>query len=204
MNHFGLVGIYLAAGKSSRMGKAKLNLPVGNQCLGSMAFHAAMDSKLDATIAVTRKGDSLQWLAPFSKKKGWICLECPQADRGQSASLKAGVRVADEMGAAGVVVLLADQPFVTSGMINRLVDDFNSSHNVSYISCSHEGILKPPVLFTRRLFQMLMQLTGDQGARAIIRGEMREQGKQIEVANDLHFFDIDTEEDYHFLLKKFQ
>ncbi|WP_042347941.1 nucleotidyltransferase family protein [Bacillus massiliigorillae] len=200
----GLVGIYLAAGKSSRMGRAKLNLPVGNQYLGSMAFHAALESKLSTIIVVTRKGESLQWLTPFLNKKGWICLECSQVDRGQSASLKAGVRLAEEIGAAGVVVLLADQPFVTSGMINRLVDDFQSSHNVSYISYSNNGILKPPALFTRRLFHMLMKLTGDQGARAIIRGEMREQGKQIEIADDLPFLDIDTEEEYHFLLKKLQ
>jgi molybdenum cofactor cytidylyltransferase len=201
MDHFGLIGIYLAAGKSCRMGRTKLNLPVGNQCLGSIAFRAAIESKLDTTIAVTRMGDSLQWLAPFSKKKGWSCLECPEADRGQSASLKAGVRVANKMGAAGVVVLLADQPFVTNEMINRLVDEFQLSHNVSYISCSHKGILKPPVLFARHLFPMLMELTGDQGARAVIRGGMRGQGKQIEVTNDIHFFDIDTEEEYHFLLK---
>ncbi|MGE8077709.1 nucleotidyltransferase family protein [Peribacillus loiseleuriae] len=202
MNHSGLVGIYLAAGKSSRMGRSKLNLPVEHQWLGSMAFRAALESKLDVNIAVTQKGDSLQWLAPFSKNKGWRYLECLAADRGQSASLQAGVRVADEMGAAGVIVLLADQPFVTSKMINQLVDEFESSHIVSYIACSHEGMLKPPVLFARSLFPLLMELTGDQGARAIIRGEMKEQGKQIEVANAIHFLDIDTEEEYQSLLKR--
>ena len=131
-------------------------------------------------------------------------MECLESSQGQSASLKAGVGVADEMGAAGVIVLLADQPFVTREIINHLVDEFASSHIVSYISCSHEGMLKPPVLFARSLFPMLMELTGDQGARAVIRGEMREQGKQIEVENNIHFLDIDTEEEYQFLLKRLQ
>ncbi|WP_028391396.1 nucleotidyltransferase family protein [Bacillus cihuensis] len=204
MNHSGLVGIYLAAGKSSRMGRAKLNLPVGNQFIGSMAFRAALESKLDYTIAITRKGDSLKWLAPFSKIKGWSYLECLKANQGQSASLKAGVRVAAELGAAGVVVLLADQPFVTSQMINRLVDEFKISQIVSYISFTHEGIVKPPVLFAKSLFPMLCELTGDQGARTIIREEIKEQGKKLEIKSDLHFWDIDTEEEYQLLKQQME
>lgn len=202
MNHSSLVGIYLAAGKSSRMGRAKLNLPVGNQFLGSMAFRAALESKLDCTIAVTREGDSLEWLAPFSKNKSWSYLECLKADRGQSASLKAGVRMAADMGATGVVVLLADQPFITSEMINRLVDEFKISQKGSYVSFSHEGMIKPPVLFAKSFFPMLFELTGDQGARTVIREEMREQGKQIEINSDLYFFDIDTEEEYQLLMQQ--
>lgn len=203
MDHSRLIGIYLAAGRSSRMGRSKLNLPVGNHYLGSMAFQASIESKLDTTIAITRKGDSLQWLDPFSKSKGWGYVECLEADLGQSSSLKVGVRAAEEMGASGVVVLLADQPFVTRGIINRLINELQIS-SASYISCSHKGVLKPPVLFSKHLFPMLMNLTGDQGARAIIRGKMRGQGKQIEINNDIPFLDIDTEKEYYSLLKKFQ
>ncbi|MFJ7727676.1 NTP transferase domain-containing protein [Neobacillus sp. NPDC097160] len=197
MDHSGLVGIYLAAGKSSRMGRNKLNLPIGNQWLGSIALQAALESKLEITFAVTRKGDSLHWVAPFSQKRGLRIIECEEADCGQSASLKTGVKAAVELGAAGVVVLLADQPFVTTEVINRLIDLYQGSEE--FIAYSHYGVLKPPVLLSKRLFPRIMDLSGDQGARRLLRSAC--MGKQIKLDKDVYFFDVDTNEDYQFLLR---
>ncbi|MEH7355869.1 nucleotidyltransferase family protein [Neobacillus drentensis] len=198
MDHTGLVGVYLAAGKSSRMGSNKLNLPLGNQCLGGIALRAALESRLEVTFAVTRQGDSLHWLAPFSKDEGFRILECKDADNGQSASLKVGVKAAEEFGGEGVVVLLADQPFVTTGMINRLMEEFQGSED--YISYLHDGVMKPPVLLARSLFSRIMELSGDQGARSLLRDDCENRGKRIEMDKSVYFFDVDTVEDYHFIL----
>ncbi|MDN3015239.1 nucleotidyltransferase family protein [Paenibacillus sp. BSR1-1] len=196
-----LVGIYLAAGKSTRMGRSKLNLPVYETWLGSLALRAALESKLEHTITVTRKGDTLKWLAPFSNREDVSILVCDEADRGQSASLKSGVKAAAELGADGVVILLADQPFVTSALINRLVDEFSASNEYSHLSYSQNGNSKPPVLLGRKLFPSLMELEGDQGARSLIRSEKALQGKQVELNGGIYFFDIDTFEDYQALLE---
>jgi molybdenum cofactor cytidylyltransferase len=198
MVYHGIVGIYLAAGKSSRMGTNKLHLPVGGDYLGSIAFRAALDSRLDVTIAVTRQGDLLPWLAPFSKRNGWRQLECREAEEGQSASLKAGVRLAEALGAQGVVVLLADQPFVTMEMINQLIKESVHSQNIPYFSFTQKGISKPPVLFTRSMFPALLELEGDQGARSLIRKGV---GKKIVLEEDIYFLDVDTEEDYRTISK---
>lgn len=198
MDSSGIVGIYLAAGKSRRMGINKLNLPLDQKYLGSKAFRAALESKLDSTIAVTRQGDSLHWLAPFSKIKGWSRV---YADGGQSASLKAGVKAAVELGVEGVVVMLADQPLVSAGLINRLVDEFQKSHGDFYISFLHKGIVTPPILLAKQLFLDLMELDGDQGARALIRGVWKDKGRQIEIEDETYFFDVDTKEDYDLLLE---
>ncbi|MGG1674467.1 NTP transferase domain-containing protein [Neobacillus sp. NRS-1170] len=196
-----LVGIYLAAGKSTRMGRNKLNLPIDEQWLGSLALRAAVASKLEHTIIVTRIGDSLKWLAPFSNRKDISILVCEEADQGQSVSLKSGVKAAEELGADGVVILLADQPFVTSAMINRLVDEFSASNEYSHLSYSQNGISKPPVLLGRKLFPSLMELEGDQGARSLIRGAQALKGKQVELNGGIYFFDIDTFDDYQALLE---
>lgn len=204
MDHPRLVGIFLAAGKSSRMGCSKLNLPLGNKFVGSMAFEAALDSNLDITIAVTRKGDSLHWFTPFSKMKGWRLLECQHADEGLSASLKVGVRAASQLGAAGVLVILADQPNITVQMINRLVEEFSDSQDYDYISFTHKGIAKPPLLMSRKLFPFIERLEGDQGAREIIRGRERGSGKHLMPDGNDCFFDVDTMEDYQYLKEKWQ
>ncbi|CAH2712998.1 Purine catabolism protein PucB [Neobacillus rhizosphaerae] len=200
MDNFRLVGIYLAAGKSSRMGSQKLNLPVANHYLGSMALLAALESRLDVTIAVTRKGDSLRWLTPFSKRKNLRVLACEDADKGQSASLKAGVKAAADLAATGVVVLLADQPFVTIEMINKLVDESRTFQDYAYISYLHRGIPKPPVYFSNCLFPIITELEGDQGARNLIRGADKFSGKRMESEKDVSFFDVDTNEDYQEVL----
>ncbi|MEH7438310.1 nucleotidyltransferase family protein [Neobacillus drentensis] len=204
MDHTRLVGIYLAAGRSSRMGCSKLNLPLGNRFVGSMAFQAALDSKLEAVIAVTRKEDSLHWLAPFSERKGWRLVECDKANRGLSASLKAGVSAASQLGASGVVVLLADQPNVTCWMINRLIEEFLVAPDYSYISYTHNGVSKPPILINKRIFLLIEDLEGDQGAREIIRGRESDSGKQIILESKECFFDVDTKEDYQFVKKMWQ
>ena len=46
-----VVGIYLAAGKSQRMGTPnKLALPVGKMSLGSLALETALKSSLDKVL----------------------------------------------------------------------------------------------------------------------------------------------------------
>lgn len=199
-----VVGIYLAAGKSSRMGVNKLNLPIGNQFVGSMAFKAALESKLKTTIAVTRKGDPLHWLTPFLNKKGWSLLECMEADHGQSASLKAGVLAARERGAEAVVILLGDQPLVTCHSINDLIAQHKAAPDLAFIAYLHHGIPKPPVLMTKRFFSSIEELTGDQGARAIIRQAQHGQGKLMEMNEAAFFYDVDTKENYQDLLENWK
>jgi molybdenum cofactor cytidylyltransferase len=89
-------------------------------------------------------------------------------------------------------------------MIDRLIDVFHESKDQSYISFSHNGIPKPPVLFTRILFPALEELAGDQGARALIRGEGKDQGKRMEVEDTTCFFDVDTQTDYQYVLENWQ
>ncbi|WP_248925146.1 nucleotidyltransferase family protein [Paenibacillus hamazuiensis] len=57
-----VIGIYLAAGQSSRMGTAKLSLelPDGRR-LGTLALAEALLSRLAGIVAVTRPGQRLDW-----------------------------------------------------------------------------------------------------------------------------------------------
>lgn len=189
-----IVGIYLAAGKSSRMGCNKLELPFGNTFLGSLGLQAAIQSRLDWTIAVTRKGDRLHWLAPFSKKMGWSCLRCPENAQGQSSSLKVGVRAAIEMEADAVLIMLADQPFITSKLLNQLIKAFAESPKCAYLARGKT----PPVLLSKSVFPDLLKLKGDLGARGLLAGKWKEDGMEIGGGDDVSAIDIDTAEEYEY------
>ncbi|MBY8911997.1 NTP transferase domain-containing protein [Bacillus sp. YC2] len=199
--------IYLAAGTSRRMGTDKRSLFLNGVSLGSMAFKNALLSKLDHIFVITGKGDSLHWLSdfffldPISNK--WSQEECEQADKGQSHSIQCGLKRALDYKADAVIILLADQPFVTTDIINTLIDSYRREHHYSFIAAENQHLPMPPILFSNQCFPLLHQLKGDQGARYVIRERMINTGKMISFQDPLLFYDVDTIEDYTLLLNKF-
>ncbi|RDY90278.1 NTP transferase domain-containing protein [Bacillus amyloliquefaciens] len=199
--------IYLAAGTSRRMGTDKRSLFLNGVSLGSMALKHALLSKLDHIFIITRKGDSLHWLSaffflyPMSNK--WSQVECEQADKGQGHSIQCGLQRAVEYEADAVIILLADQPFVTTNIINTLIDSYQKEHRYSFIAAENQHLPMPPILFSKQCFPLLHQLKGDQGARYVIRKSMINTGKMVSFQDPLLFYDVDTIEDYTLLLNKF-
>jgi molybdenum cofactor cytidylyltransferase len=198
------VGIYLAAGKSARMGMDKLTLPFAGTCLGSVALKAALRSHLHHVIVVTKEGDPLDWIAPelFMSKK-WSTVSCRHSSYGQAHSLICGLKQAIQLQAKAVIVLLADQPFVTETMMNELLFHYKV-HPTPYITFTNQGIPRPPTLFSAKTFSDLLQLTGDEGARKLIRERWQGKGRILEYEDTDIFFDIDTKEDYLLAIDKWE
>lgn len=196
-----VIGIYLAAGKSRRMGANKLALPVGKMALGSLALDTAVQSKLDEICIVTNADGNLDWL-PEQLKTHEKCtiVTCLNAGDGQSASLSCGLEYARKAGASAIVVLLADQPFITIRMIDEMVSCLKRHPDSKYIATTHEGTMKPPILFSRDLFPALQAIQGDQGARNVLRGILIEEGKQLPCEDARLVFDVDDADDYAALL----
>ena len=195
--------IYLAAGTSRRMGTDKRSLFLNGVSLGSIALKNALLSELDHIFVITRKGDSLHWLSdfffldPISNK--WSQAECEKAGKGQGHSIQCGLQKAAEYEADAVIILLADQPFVTADIINTLIDSYHKESRYSFIAAENQHFPMPP----NQCFPVLHQLKGDQGARHVIRESMIKTGKMISFQDPLLFYDVDTAEDYTLLLNKF-
>lgn len=62
-----LIGVFLAAGKSRRMGQNKLALPLKGENIGSLSLKTALSSRLDHVLVVERtEHASLEWIgAPY-------------------------------------------------------------------------------------------------------------------------------------------
>lgn len=196
-------GIYLAAGQSKRMGCPKLSLPLGESLLGSIALQTAMNSTLNGIVLVTREGDSLDWVPPHFYREPfrgrWIHSPCRTSLLGQSESLKSGLRTAQQLHAQAVMILLADQPFVSVEMINHIISLY-AKRPVNYITACHKGIVRPPVIFDSSVFPKLLQLQGDEGARRLIRG-CSTQGITVNYTDARPFIDVDTINDYQSLIE---
>ncbi|WP_407269445.1 NTP transferase domain-containing protein [Radiobacillus sp. PE A8.2] len=199
-----IIGIFLAAGKSSRMGQNKLMLAWNDSTIGSKSLEKAVQSRIDTVVVVTKPENSLGWLNPsfFSaqEKKKWLPVSCENADQGQAHSLRCGLKKAIELQARAVVVILADQPLIQSEMLNRLITHYEIHDRIDYIASSLNGNMRPPILFSESMFSQLMKLEGDIGARKLLLQYPKKQGTTIDYHDWRGFYDIDTKEDYAWIM----
>lgn len=203
MNSIKVCAVFLAAGQSSRMGENKLALPLKNTTVGSLALRAALQSELEHTFVVTKQDDELEWVepaffqSPFQKK--WTLSRCQNSHLGQAHSLICGLKAALEQNPSGILILLADQPFVQSKTINQLISIGEqireNKRDTHYIAASKQGKPRPPILFFQHMVPYLLNLDGDEGARQLIRNASF-KGLLVEIKEENAFFDIDTKEDY--------
>lgn len=203
-----ITGIYLAAGKSRRMGTDKRKLSVDGKPLGSIGLEQALQSRLDHIFVVTGKGDQLDWLQAsfflYPESGRWSQVECADAASGLGFSLKAGVGKAAGASADAVMVLLADMPFVHSEDIDRLIECFQDGQNLFVGAKGVDGIARPPILLSSEVFSSFEKLDGDEGLRSLLRSNFAHKGRTLEFQHPLFFVDVDTREDYHNLLEKFR
>ena len=69
----------------------------------------------------------------------------------------------------GVMVLLADMPFIGPSHLNELIAEFNPQTERDIVAPIREGRLGNPVIWSRRYLPAMMTLTGDRGARPLLQ-----------------------------------
>ncbi len=192
-----LSGIILAAGSSTRMGRPKQLLDLdGRPLLQHVLDAAAAASCLDEVIVVLGHAatDIEAALALPARAR---CVVNERYAEGQSTSLQAGLRAADERSDA-VVVLLGDQPRVTPELIDRVAAAFADGGRpiVRLVYVSPAGARTPghPVLLARRIWPEIDGLRGDSGGRALL-AKHPEYLQEVEMDGEAPA-DIDTPEDY--------
>jgi molybdenum cofactor cytidylyltransferase len=118
----------------------------------------------------------------------------PDYARGQLSSLHVAIGALDAEKVDGILVHLVDQPFLDSALVNRMIDKFYESKKAVVLP-THKGRRGHPVLFSRRLFQELLDAPLDQGARTVVQAHP-EETLEIESDDERVALDIDTPEEY--------
>jgi len=88
-----------------------------------------------------------------------------QYRQGMGTSLKAGLAAVDPE-AEGALVVLADQPLVRPGTLDRLIAEHQAGQ-AQIVIPTYRGFRGNPVLLDRSIFPELMGLNGDIGCRAV-------------------------------------
>ena len=124
----------------------------------------------------------------------------PKARTGMASSLQAGLR-AMRPEVEGAMVLLGDQPLVGSRTVATLLRAWRreGSRPAVAVSQGDEG-WAPPVVLSRELWDELFALTGDAGARQVLKGrpELLDM-----VPAPGRSDDIDTPDDYAKIVRLF-
>ncbi len=182
--------IILAAGESSRMGKAKLALRYQGKPLLEHAILKAKSLSQDVIVVV---GAYPELYTPIAEKQGARVFLNLAWREGLGSSLKVGAK---QLSASSeqAFVLLADQPFVPEAHLEALLRTQERS-SADLVFSSYDGVQGPPVLMQETLFEAAKNLKGNCGAKALIQKDTLVAAVILE-----QYFDIDTPEEAEKLL----
>jgi molybdenum cofactor cytidylyltransferase len=190
--------VILAAGASTRMGRPKQLLEYRGRTLIHQAIGTAVDSVCQPIIVVL--GAYTDRIKPKIESAPVTLVINPDWFNGMSTSLRVGVEtlMAISPNRDALVLMLCDQPYVSTSLINQLVEtSYTTKHPI--VASQYAGVVGVPALFTRTLFPFLTTLQGDTGARQVIQQFLP---RLVAVPFPEGAFDIDTPTDYARLTNK--
>ncbi len=184
-----VAGVVLAAGTSSRMGRNKLFLRLGGTSVLRRAVATAREAGLDPVLVVLGH-ESDHALAEL---QGLACTPILNREyaSGMNTSVRAGIS-AVPADVSSAVLMLADMPFVTAGMLRSLVERYRAEEAPLVVSTYGE-VLAPPILYGRPLFGELGALDGDGCGKRVVKAHRAEAVEMAWPASALA--DLDVPED---------
>lgn len=193
-----IAAIIPAAGASERMGVPKALLPYRGRtflhtildacsALGLQQRLVVLGYDADKILTDIGLGDAtvLRNLAPES---------------GPIGSIRVGIEAVLNHPVEGVLVWHVDRPHVAIATIEALLDRFRQGGEPIVVP-SHQGRRGHPVIFGRTVFEDLLAVPDDQGARAVVRSDPSRVAV-VPVDDPAVTEDIDTPEAYKELLRR--
>lgn len=187
-----VASIVLAGGASTRMGMPKQLLQFGERSLIGHVVEVAIASVCNLIIVVL--GASSDRIKPEVERLDVRVVENPHWAEGMSTSIRTGIKTLKAINpeVEAVVLMLCDQPFVSTQIIDRLVASYRATGK-SIIASEYAEISGVPALFSRALFSELTALSDDVGAKQVIKQHAQ---AVFGVPFPEGAIDIDTPKDY--------
>ncbi len=184
--------LVLAAGAATRMrgGDKLLEEVDGQPLLRKVVGHACAVS--DTVLVCLRPEDSARRTA----LKGLGCrqIDVLDASEGMAHSLRAGVAQLPSTISA-VMVVPADMPEISQDDLSQIAQAHIGAPGAIIRATSQNGRPGHPVLFPARLFEELRALSGDVGAREVLKPHAASV-HLIDLPDNHATIDLDTPEDW--------
>lgn len=188
----------LAAGASTRLGQPKQLLEFKGKTLIAHAIEQALEAKCGKVSVIL--GANHEKVQPTIQSYPVEIIQNTNWEEGIGNSIALGISTLEKQDpkTKGALLMLCDQPFVTSDLLKKLLEKFQTSSNL-VTACSYDNTIGIPAIFDQQLFEELKKLKGDRGAKKVIL----KYEKQAEFVSFVEGgVDVDTLEDYEALIRK--
>ncbi len=161
--------IILAAGASRRLGRPKQLVRIAGETLLGRTIRVVREAGADPIFVVIganreaiEAGVDMTWVRTTFN---------PDWEQGIASSIGAGIQalrhsVSD---AAAVLLLACDQPKLTVDHLRKLILLHESATGTVIVASAYVGVAGIPAIFPTSQFAHLLALTGDAGARHLLR-----------------------------------
>jgi molybdenum cofactor cytidylyltransferase len=183
--------IILAAGESKRMGSPKMLLPFNGSTILENVIHNVAGSAADGILVVL--GANAEKICELVSIYGVLQCKNENFREGMLSSVKCGFRnLPGDMEA--VLVFQGDQPCISAGTINSLIDAFHQSDK-GIVLPVYKGKRGHPLLLDIKYSEEVERLDPDEGLRGVIRLHA-DDIQEVDTMESGILRDIDTLEDY--------
>ena len=189
--------IILAAGQSSRLGRAKQLLIWQGKSFVEHTFDLASTVVSEKQIIIVTGGRK-ELVEEHLIEKGLPFIHNPNWEEGMGSSIRVGVNhlLQAVPNIDGILIMVCDQVKIQSTDLQNLLNAHQANQD-KVIAAQYLGRVGVPAVFPQTWFSVLSTLEGDRGARFLLR-KRPDEVISIDLPNAA--FDVDTEEDYRELL----
>lgn len=190
-----LTGIIMASGLSKRMlGKNKLLLKLHGTYVFEHTINSILASNIENIVVIT----CYEEIADFCKKKNIPYIKNSAPQKGQSESIKLGVKFCNKE--SDFMFFVADQPLLKTCTINKIIEIYEQDKSKIIIP-KNKNTPANPRIFPKLIRNEFLSLVGDVRGVWIIENHP-ELLRYVAIEDDLSFKDIDTIKDYNELLNQ--
>jgi molybdenum cofactor cytidylyltransferase len=159
-----ITSVVLASGLSKRFSEGpKLLAPFLGKPLCAHAIDAVIATPFMQKIAVV-PADNHE-LRHLFEVKGFSLITNHNPSDGIGSSIALAVQTVANTKAAGMMIVLADMPFIKPAHFIALSDRISAG----CATCINQNQQLPPVLFSREYFDKLQKIQGDKGAKRLLQ-----------------------------------
>jgi molybdenum cofactor cytidylyltransferase len=193
-----------AAGKSARMGRSKLALPLGTSTVLERLVRTLRGSGIHSVFVVVAPDDDR--LAQLASRAGAAVLRLPEPTGNMCDTVRFGLQRLLEDGLASKadswLLIPADHPALTGASLSVLLEVHKRERDHEIIIPTFEGKRGHPAILPFSILQDIEQLGEGEGINQLLR-RLADRTLLVPVADPAILWDLDTEEDYAKLLAHF-
>lgn len=160
--------IIMAAGMSSRLGSPKQLLQYRGKSLLQHTIDIAKQASAQTIIVVL--GANFELICRQTDLSDTHPVKNEDWDTGIASSISCGINALQNVNPItdAAILMVCDQPFITSSLLNELVLTQKASDK-PIVASQYAETVGIPALFHKNFFPQLLKLTGDSGAKKIMQ-----------------------------------